>query len=142
MMFESIQKEIREINTSDRMIKKFGIALFILLVLVGLYLWYREWPEWWILPSTGAVVFLLSFILPAAVRLLYYPLAIVGVILGYFISKLILILIYYTLFSMIGLFARIFRIDLLKQKIRKKESSYWVAHTKMNEDVKQYEQLY
>lgn len=141
-MFQSILWEIREIDSSDRMIRKFGIALFILSVLVGIYAWYREWSWWWIVPSAGAVILSGALLLPTVVRLMYYPLAVLGVILGYFISKLILIILFYTFFALVGILTRILRIDLLKKRIRKKENSYWIPHEKMNQGTEQYEQLY
>ncbi len=139
---KDIQREIQEINSTDRMIRKFGIALFILTLLVGWFFWYKDQAFWYYIPAAGLIIAVLSFIFCSAVRWFYYPLAVIGVILGFFISKLILGLMFYSFFSFIGIFSRLFGIDLLKKKIRKNQNSYWDTHVKISEDPKQYENLF
>ncbi len=139
---KDIQREIREINTTDRMIRKFSIALFILTLIVGWFFWYNDQTFWYYIPAAGLFVAVSSFVFCPAVRFIYYPLALIGVILGFFISKLILGLMFYTFFSFVGIFTRIFGIDLLKKKILKNQNSYWDTHVKISEDPKQYENLF
>lgn len=139
---KDIQREIREINTTDRMIRKFGIALLILTLIVGWFFWHKDQSFWFYIPAAGLFIAVLSLVFCPAVRCLYYPLAVIGVVLGFFISKMILGLMFYTFFSFVGVFTRLFGIDLLKKKIRKSKNSYWDTHQKISEDPKQYENLF
>jgi hypothetical protein len=141
-IIKDIQTEIREIDNTDRSVRKFAIAFFILTVIVGFFLWYHDYLIWYYLPASGFVLLAVSFLYCPFVRWIYYPLAVLGIILGFFISKIILMLMYYTLFSFVGLFTRLFGIDLLKKKIRKNQTSYWDQHEKISSDPKQYEQLF
>lgn len=141
-MIKDIKKEINDINHSDRTVRKFAISLLVLACIVGLFLWYYDKSFWYYFPGSGIFLLILSFVFCPAVRFVYYPLAVIGVIMGFFISKAILIVIYYTMFSFVGVFTRLFGIDLLKKKFHGKQSSYWDVHTKISSDPKQYEQLF
>jgi len=77
-----------------------------------------------------ASVSILFFILALAAPLLLKPIYIfwmkLAFILGWFNTRLILFIIFYLIFTPIGLGMKLLGIDLLDRKIEKKKISYWI----------------
>lgn len=61
---------------------------------------------------------------------------------GQFNSYLILTLIFYLVFSPVGLLLRILRKDLLDQKINKGQASYWKNRSQSPPDLEQYKRIF
>jgi hypothetical protein len=65
-----------------------------------------------------------------------------AVVLGYFMSRIILSLVFYLVVTPIGLLLKISGKDILNQKWNTKADSYWRKRDTKPADKKQYEKLY
>ena len=131
-------------NPGDRELKVFGIAWFIFFtviafILVGKYhlSFSSGWNPKWIAPMVlGSVAFLGAFVGLTVTRalkpvfilwtLLTYPI-------GFVISYAILALLYFILFTPIGLFMRLLGHDPLKRKWNPALGTYWEKKAKGND---------
>ena len=115
--------------------KSFGIIFFIVFLIIGL------WPLingedvriWSILVSLPFLI--LGILNSRILSPLSYAWIKLGIIMGKFISPIIMAIIFYLLISPFGIVMRIFGKDLLMKKYSKK-SSYWIKREKKMNPMK------
>lgn len=132
-----------ESGTTRKELRKFAIALIVVAGGVGsVWLWKDH--------RTTAFVFYLfalwgalsSFLFPPLVRPVHWFLTKVARALGWFNTRLILIVMFYALFTPIGLLLRILGKDLLNRKIDPDAPSYWIAREEEEFDPTRYEKQF
>ena len=115
--------------------KSFGIIFFIVFLIIGF------WPLingegvriWSILLSLSFLI--LGLLNSKILSPLSYSWIKLGIIIGNFISPIIMAIIFYLLISPFGIVMRIFGRDLLMKKYSKK-SSYWIKREKKMNPMK------
>ncbi len=115
--------------------KSFGIIFFIVFLIIGF------WPLingggvriWSILVSLSFLI--LGLLNSKILSPLSYSWTKLGIIIGNFISPIIMAIIFYLLISPFGIVMRIFGKDLLMKKYSKK-SSYWIKREKKMNPMK------
>jgi len=115
--------------------KSFGIIFFIVFLIIGL------WPLingegvriWSILVSLPFLI--LGILNSRILSPLSYVWIKLGIIMGNFISPIVMAIIFYLLISPFGIVMRIFGKDLLMKKYSKK-SSYWIKREKKMNPMK------
>ena len=107
-------------------LRRFGIVLAVLLALLGGYLWYVEAVGIAQLVHAASLVFLgTGLVLPVALKPIYFPYMWLAKIVAFVNIHLLLGLVFYTLFTLIGLGMRLLGRDPLDRKIAPNEESYW-----------------
>jgi hypothetical protein len=118
-----------KIKTDRTTLRKFGFLMATVLALIGLIIFTKH--EYSVSPTA---VMALSFMLIAmsiaifAPLLLKYPYILwmrLAYILSWVNTRLLLGVIFYLVFSPVGLFRRLFRIDLLERDPEPLNDSYW-----------------
>ena len=107
-------------------LRRFGIVLAALLALLGGYLWYVGAVG--IAQLVHAVSLVLvgtGLALPIALKPVYFPYMWLARIVAFVNIHLLLGLVFYTLFTLIGLGMRLVGRDPLDRKIAPDEESYW-----------------
>ena len=97
-----------------------GIALFPLFDSKDIYVWALV---------ISFIFLLFAYIAPKTLvipNLLWFEF---GILIGSFVSRIILTIIYFFTVLPIGLIMRLIRKDLLRQKLDKKAKSYWIKRT-------------
>lgn len=90
-----------------------------------------------------AGVFLISaFALPSALKPVYAVWMKAAFILGWINTRVILALLFYLVFTPIGLVMRLMRMDLLERKLEKDKASYWKRKEKYDFNVSRYEKQF
>jgi hypothetical protein len=93
---------------------------------IALILFIRHKPD--LLPaicSLSAIFFIFAFTLPLLLKPIYILWMRLAFILGWFNTRLLLLIMFYLIFAPIGLIMRLLRIDLLDRRIDKNRHSYW-----------------
>ena len=107
-------------------LRRFGIVLAALLALLGGYLWYVEAVGIAQLVHAASLVLLgTGLALPVALKPIYFPYMWLARIVAFVNIHLLLGLVFYTLFMLIGLGMRLLGRDPLDRKIAPDEESYW-----------------
>ncbi len=115
--------------------KSFGIVFFIVFLLIALYPLIRNDPIrlWAILVS---IVFLILGLLNSKIlsplNFLWFKF---GVLLGKFVSPLIMVIIFFLVVTPIGILMRLLKKDLLNLKFNNKKT-YWIKNNSVSTTMK------
>lgn len=108
---------------SDR---SFGLVLAAALAILAAWPLLRgDAPRWWA-AAAAAPFALLAFFLPAALAPLNRAWTALGFAMGAVVSPLVMAILFFLVFTPIGLFLRLTGKDLLSLRLDRKKPSYWV----------------
>jgi hypothetical protein len=141
-MLLDIISEIRAIKSDNKAIRNFGITFLFVLSAIGGLLLFKGRNVGYVWIGLGGLFFLLGLWVPLALRGVYQVWMGLAVVLGYFMSRIILSLVFYLVVTPIGLLLKISGKDILNQKWDTKADSYWRKRDTKPADKKQYEKLY
>ena len=124
-------------------IRKFGLGLTVLLCLIGVWQLYKGHVNVyaWFLGSAGLIL-ALAFFAPIVLKPLFKVLTTVGHAVGWINTRILLGIMFYGIFTPIGILSRLIRKDLLDKRLDKDAKSYW---NKKDKDVfakEQYERQF
>jgi hypothetical protein len=121
-----IREELKHLKTEPRDLRKFGLMVGGVFLLLGLWFVFRHkpWHGWFWVP--GAVLITLGAIIPKALKHVYIAWMSLALVLGLIVSTLLLTLFYYLVVTPIGLAARLCGKDFLARKYSS-APSYWLV---------------
>ena len=107
-------------------LRKFGLLMAAVLVLVSGYLWYIDAMDpAQVVFSVAAGLLIVGLALPVVLTPIYFPWMWLARILAFVNTHLLLGFVFYTLFTFIGLGMRLLGRDPLDRKILPDSDSYW-----------------
>lgn len=124
MLFDEIKSVLSRISKSE--LRKFGITTGLFLLAVSAILLWKNKDAFPFLVLPGVGLALLGLLLPGLLKPIYIAWMSCAVTIGYFMTRLILSLLYALVFSPVGLVLRLIGKDLLHEKIDQQQSSYWM----------------
>ena len=133
---------MEKLNLDKITLKKFSIVMFTALVAIGTIslLRHKEYYSWFYL--LGILFFLLGLVATNLLKPIYVFWMRLAFILGWINTRLLLLLIFYFVFTPMGLVMRLFGADLLDRKIEKEKKSYWRAKDKKQFSFLNYEKQF
>ena len=134
-----IVEEIRNIKSGKSELRKFGITIGIVLGLLGMwFLWRGKGGSYSLLVSS--IVFLsLAFICPLLLKPVQKLWMSLAVLLGWLMTRVILIILFYLVVTPTALLARLCGKDFLNTKLDRNAKSYWITRKVTTSDKKSYE---
>jgi hypothetical protein len=137
-----VRDEIHHLHLSGKELKKFGLlvgSVFVVLSGIGMY---RGWSIGGIgiLLLAGVVLLSCGMFLPESLKQAYRVWMAAAFAIGWLVSRMILLILFYFVLTPVGILARIFEKEFLDTDFRKKKESYWIpksANKKIN-----YEKLF
>lgn len=134
-----ILEEIRNIKSDKKELRQFGITMGIVLALLaGLLLWRGKdyYPYLFML----SIVFLfIGLVLPVLLKPIHKIWMTLATLMGWFMTRLIIIIAFYLLVTPIGLLARLCGKTFLDTKFERNVNSYWIPRKTVKFDKKNYE---
>ena len=118
-------EEIKNIKSGRRDLRNFGLSVGIVLVLIGLLLWYLARAAYPYFLGIGAVLVLLGLATPAVLKPLQKVWMALAVVLGFIMTRLILSLLFFLVFTPMRIIGRLTGNRFLDLKIDKNAASYW-----------------
>ena len=137
-MFE----EIRNIKSSKKELRSFGITIGVILLLIAGFLFIKEKELFQIFIYIAGSFIGLGIIIPFILKPIYLVWMIFAVLLGWFMTRVILSLLFYMIISPIGLFLRVFGKDILEIKKQVVQGSYWNKRDSNIEQNQDYEKQF
>ena len=124
--------------------RKFAIVMAIVLVLIGtlIYLQKHSFDIAKFLWGIGILFLIVGLLSPFVLRPIYRLWMLIGGLLGGFVSRIILTMLFFLLFVPIGLILRLMGKDLLNQKFNQSGESYWVKRGPSGLAKEQYRKMY
>ena len=137
-MFE----EIKNIKTGKKDIRSFGITFGIIFLIIAGFLYYQEKDSFQLFIYLAGSFSSLGIILPIILKPFYMIWMIFAVILGWFMTKVILSLLFFLVVTPIGLVLKIMGKDLLELKKQEVQGSYWNMRESKKEQNQNYEKQF
>jgi hypothetical protein len=138
----NIREDIKQLKTSDRDLRKFGLVVGGVFAGLGaLFLWrhkahypYFLWP--------GVALVSVGVILPRALKWIYVAWMSIAFVLGFVMAHVILTLLFLLVITPIGLLARLTGKDFLSLKLDRAAKSYWLPREQKVKTAADYERQF
>jgi len=125
-----LKEEIKNIKDDKRDLKKFGLTVGTVFVLIGIVLFIFEKPASYYFGGIGFILILFGVFYPNILKPVNKVWMTLALILGWFMSRVILIILFYLVLTPVGLIAKLSGKHFLDLKIDKERTSYWVKRKK------------
>ena len=117
-------EEIKNIKSEKSDLRKFGIIIgTVLLIIAGLFFW-KEKESFQLFLIVGIVLFVAGIAMPFILKPIYWVWMTFATILGWFMTRVILSLLFYAVFTPIGLIGRLIGKEFLNLKDTT-NNTYW-----------------
>jgi len=136
------KEEIKNIKEDKTTLRKFGFTVGTVLLLVGIVLFLIGKSSSVVFGGIGVLLILFGLILPNILKPLNKIWMTLAVILGWFMSRIILFILYYVIITPIGIFLKLIGKDFLQLKIDKSSKSYWETREKKIAEQIDYERQF
>ena len=137
-MFE----EIKNIKSEKSYLRNFGITVGIILLIISGFLFWKENESFQIFLIVGVTFLLTAVAIPVFLKPVYVPWMAFAHILGWFMTRVILSLLFYVVFTSIGLTLRFFGKQFLELRWDKSKESYWNFRTNEHLKKENYEKQF
>ncbi len=137
-----IIQEIKEIKSSRKNLREFGFTIGAAFLIIALFLFWKGnlLSLYFFLPAL--IFFLTGFFAPKILLPLHKAWMTLAVILGFFSTRVILILLYYLVITPIGIFGKIAGKKFLDEEISPSAESYWIYREKKEFDKNSVEKQF
>ena len=138
----AIIEEIKNIKGDKSDWKKFGITMGIILTIIGFSLLWKKniYCEYFFF--LAASFFISGLILPSVLKPVYKAWMALSVVMGFIMTRVIMVIIFYLIVTPIGLIASLTGKEFLDMKIDKSAKSYWIVREKIQKVKSDYERQF
>ena len=137
-----IKDEIKNIKQSPKDLRKFGLTVGTVLLLIAFFLIWKHGPFQFYFLYIGAFLVLAGFLFPSILRPLNKAWMTLAVLLGWVMTRVILSLLFYLVITPISLIARISGKHFLDLKIDKTRATYWEKRKNVPSSPVDYEKQF
>jgi hypothetical protein len=121
-----IRGQLQELSTTKRDLRKFGLTVGgVFLLLGGLFLW-RHKPAWIYFLTPGALLAVLGLVVPRGLKGIYLAWMTLAFTIGLIVSTLVLTVCYFLVITPLALVGRLLGKDFLSEKLDPNAESYWL----------------
>jgi len=135
-------EEIKNIKSEKSDLRKFGITVGLILMIVSGFLFWKEKESFQILITSGAILLILGVTIPVILKYIYWVWMIFATIIGWIMTRVILSLMFYAIFTPIGFILRLFGKQFIELNWNKTDSTYWKYRTKSIFEKEDYEKQF
>ncbi|MCL5268739.1 MAG: SxtJ family membrane protein [Bacteroidetes bacterium] len=135
-------EEIRQIKESKKDLKKFGLTIGVVLLAIAVFLLIKGSGSAIFWGAAGLLLVVLSFAMPGVLKPLNKIWMTLAIVLGWVMTRVILVILFYVALTPTALVARLFNKDFLNRKIDKSAKSYWQKREKKEFDAQSYERQF
>jgi len=122
---KDIIAEIRNIKESKKDLRKFGLSVGIVLFIISALLFWFDKTSYLIFGIIGVSLIILAIVYPKLLKPFNKVWMSIAIVLGWFMTKVILIILFYIILTPIGIIAKIFGKKFLNLKKDKAVNTYW-----------------
>ncbi len=137
-----IIEEIKNIKSERSDLKKFGLAMGIAFILGGFYLLWKNHVYFLHLFIVGVAFIVLGLAWPVLLKPLQKTWMAFAVVMGFIMTRIIMIVVFYGIVTPISLMGRLCRKKFLDLEIDKNTSSYWIVRKEPPVEKSHYEKQF
>ena len=134
-------EEIRDITSTKKDLKSFGVTIGSILLIIASFLLYKEKGSHVQFFSIGLVFIGSSITVPIILKPVYKFWMFFAVIIGWIMTRLILSVLFFSIITLIGTLTRLLGKDFLNLK-SKNQDSYWNIRDREHELNQDYEKQF
>lgn len=120
-----LKEELKHIDSSDEAVKKTGLTVGVVLILVSLLLWYLGKYSFMYFSIAGGLFVILAFIAIPVLRPFHKLWMMLALLMGFVMSRVILTILYYLVLTPIGLIAKLVGKKFIPLGFDKNANTYW-----------------
>lgn len=120
-----LKEELKHIDSSDEAVKKTGLIVGVVLILVSLLLWYFGKYSFMYFSIAGGLFVILAFIAIPVLRPFHKLWMMLALAMGFVMSRVILTFLYYLVLTPIGLIAKLVGKKFIPLGFDKSANTYW-----------------
>jgi len=124
-----LKEEIKYIDKSDEAVKKTGITVGVVLILISLLLCYLGKTSFVYFSIAGGLFVIFSFVAIPVLRLFHKLWMTLALLMGFVMSRVILTFLFYLVLTPVSLIARIVGKKFMPIGFDKKATTYWEKRT-------------
>ena len=125
---KDVREDIKNLDTSVKSLRNFGLTVgLVFIALAALLYWRQIWSDILIFfAGFGALLVLSGTIYAKILKPVYLLWMGIAMVIGWFVSRIILTLLFYVVITPIGLLARVMRKEFLDKQYKNKKETYWI----------------
>ena len=135
-------EEFKNIPSTDRDVRKFGVTFGVVLLLLAFFLLWKEKPSAIYFGMAGLLFAAVTWLLPGPMRPLYRCWMAFAVVMGFVMTRVILTALYFGMFTPIALVMKLLGKDPLHQRMDKNAASYWVKRERQTYESQSSERMF
>lgn len=139
---KDIQEELEHLDLSIKKLRPFGIFIGVFLALISLWGYWRSHSEHWLyfIMPWAALLILCGSLFPGLLKNIYKIWMSLAFILGWFVSRILLIFIFYLILTPIGFIAKMVGKKWMDIDFNQKRDTYWIERDRRQSI--DYEKMY
>jgi len=106
--------------------KKFAIGVAIILSAIGAVQWFLDIEIYPYIFGSAFIILLSGLLVPVVIKPLFIAFSYLGFVLGWVMTRVILSLLYYLVFTPVGLILKLTGKKVLDTSFRSEQKSYWL----------------
>ncbi len=143
-LISDVRADFRKLTINEKSVRSFAFVMSGALTVLGAAIFFfgsvRDRALWFF---GAAVLFaLLQAVRPLLLKPLYVVWMLLSLVLGWFMSRLLLTLIFFLVITPIGLIMRLFGKDLLSLRIDRHAQTYWLKRSAHARPPESYDRLF
>lgn len=135
-------EEIKNIKSEKKDLRNFGLIIGIALGLLAGLLWWKGRDAYLIFAIIALAFILVGLLSPSVLKPLQKAWMTLAVIMGWIMTRMILSILFYLVFTVIGGMGRLFGKQFLDLKIAPSINSYWIKRESKSFDKSGYEKQF
>ncbi len=136
-------EEIRNIKSSRKDLRSFGLLIGGVAGVLGCLLLWRGRDNYLYFLALSAAFISSGLLMPVVLKPLHKVWMALAVVMGWVMTRLILLVLFFVVVTPVGLLARLLKRDLLNLKLdRSAPSSYWIPRKGGREEKSDYERQF
>jgi len=136
------KEEIKNIKESKKDLRKFGLTVGGVLLLIAAFLFYFEKPSAIYFTIIGGFLFISGLVIPQILKPFNKIWMGLAIILGFFMSRIIITVLFYIVITPISIIARLVSKKFIILKYDKSAKTYWEKRTIIQKKQIDYERQF
>jgi len=133
---------MEKLNFGKNNLRKFGITMGIVFLVIASFIFIKRHQIVVSISVISLGFFILALLIPARLKPIYCLWMRFAAVLSWINTRLILVILFYFVFTPMGLAMRVFGMDALDRKIDRSKDSYWKKKEKKDFNPLDYERQF
>ena len=131
-LINEVRNGLLKLDQSKKSLRNFALIVGTFFIILGIlnFFWGEAKSNSLLLSSISLLFIILGLTYPKILKYIHFVWMMLALAMGYFLSRIILTIVFYIAITPIALIFRLIGKDVLDRKINKKTDSYWKKRAK------------